>query len=242
MKAMKSPIACFLLCFLAFGALTPTASAQINSWEIALLTHQWRSENESTGWHYSAGIYGAAMRGRFSLIDYIIKGSEHRFRAGELWGASFGTGFAKERINPDGEIGEPGTRKMGTMWITIDLQAGLQAGFSVTDDLFVGLRGYKEFMFPYVVGSDYPVQSRFYNFIGANARFKRFYADLDLGFNWVADRIDEPADRTFRMQFKYLLNDKGKNLGLRLDFARKIYNGETNWRYPAVELSFGRVF
>lgn len=242
MKAMKSSALVLLFALIAFCALPSHASAQLNSWDIALLTHQWRSESASTGWHYACGIYGAAMRGRFSLIDYLIKGSEHRFRAGELWGASFGTGFAKELINPNGEIGEDGTRKMGTMWLAIDLQAGLQAGFSVTDDLFIGVRGYKEFAFPYVVASDYPVQSRFYNFLGANARFKRLYADCDLGFNWVADRIDEPADRTVRLQLKYLLGDEGKNLGLRLDFARKTYAGETNWRYPAVELSYGRLF
>jgi hypothetical protein len=228
-----------LLLFLLF---TQGAHAQINQWDIAVARHWWRQGVEPTDFHSKTDLYGGMLRARVSLVDMIINGHEHKFRAGELLGSSFGTGFAKEKINPNGPIGGPDTRKLGTMWLEMDFQAGLQAGFAPQEDLYFGLRAYKEWDFPFVVGSDYPVQSRFYNFVGGSARWHRLYADIDIGWNWDFNRAEEVKDQSVRTGFKYLLGDNGKCIGLRLDLARKVYEDNSARHFNAIEFSFGRVF
>lgn len=220
-----------------------TVNAQLQNYEFGFGFHGKKNVSESTGWHMEQKIYGGMVRGHFSLLDFIINSDgDNRFRIGDYLGGRFGTGFVKERINPNGPIGGEGTRQMGTMWITIDLQFGLQASYSINDDLRVGVNGFKELDLGFVVGTDYAENVYAFNFIGANVTYSGFYLEYNYGLPWDLDKTKDFEDHISRFQFRFFLDKaEGKNIGIRFESGKREWSGRTD-RLTSFELCFGRMF
>jgi hypothetical protein len=220
------------------------AHAQLQNYEFGASIHNYKVGSDPAGWHKKTRIYGAATRAHFSLVDLLINGEDHRFRAGDYLGAGFGTGYVKEQINPNGEIGGADTRVMHTMWMTMDLQFGLQASYKLSDDFTVGVNAYKEFQLVVIVMTDDPNNGRAYNFVSANARYSRFYGEFGYGMPWDLDEAHDYKDHSARIQFKYFTKaGEGKNIGLRIELANKEWpvTGR-NDKLNSVEFCFGRMF
>jgi hypothetical protein len=217
--------------------------AQLQNYEFGAAMHTYKVGFGPTEWHKKTSIFGGVTRCHFSLIDLLINGEDHRFRAGDYLGAGFGTGYAKEQINPNGEIGGPGTRVMKTMWMTMDLQFGLQAAYSINENFSVGVNAYKEFQIVLIVMTDDANNGRAYNFVSGNARYGNLYGEFGYGMPWDLDKTQDYGDYSMRMQFKYFTNLKqGKNIGLRLELANKKWATGRNDKLNSIELCFGRMF
>ncbi len=218
-------------------------NAQLQNYEFAAALHNYKVGVNVNDYHKKTFILGATTRCHFSLIDLLINGDEHKFRAGDYLGAGFGTGYVKEQINPNGEIGGADTRVMHTMWLTIDPQFGLQASYKFNDNLTVGVNAYKEFQIVMIVMTDDPNNGHAYNFISGNARYGRIYGEFGYGMPWDLDKSQDYEDRSVRMQFKYFTNpDQGKTIGLRIELAKKDWATGRSEKLNSVEFCFGRMF
>jgi hypothetical protein len=232
-----------LLLLLSASSFTPQLHAQLQNYEFGGGWHSIKVGTGSTDWHKQTNVIGGQARCHFSLIDAIINGAEHRFRAGDYLGAGFGSGYAKEQINPNGEIGGPDTRVMKTMWMTMDLQFGLQASYSFSDDFTLGVNAYKELQIVLIVMTDDANNGHAYNFVSGNARYGNFYGEFGYGMHWELDKAHDYSDHSMRMQFKYFTNYKeGKNIGLRVELANKKWATGRNDKLNSVEFCFGRMF
>ena len=140
-----------LVAVLLISASALPANAQLQSYEFGAGFRSKKAISEDTDWQMHQKIFGLMMRGHGSVVDLIInRDHDRRFRFGDYLGTAFCTGFTKEEIISSGN-----SRKLNTMWITIDLQAGLQAAYNVNDQLTVGINAFKEFQFGFVVMTDY---------------------------------------------------------------------------------------
>lgn len=229
------------LLFLVFFA--GELQAQLQNYEFGSGFHGKKNVGDSAGWHMQQKIYGGMIRGHGSLLDMIINGDgDNRFRIGDYLGAGFGTGYVVEKINPSGEIGGPETRTLKSMWMTIDLQAGLQTSYSINDDLRIGLNAFKEFQLGFVVMTDYAENVYAYNFIGGNLTYGPFYLEYNHGLPWDLDKSKDFDDHLSRFQFKFFTDkSEGKNLGIRFENGRRDWSGRTD-QVTSVELCFGRMF
>jgi hypothetical protein len=222
---------------------TSQAQAQMQNYEIGVGFHGKKNVAEATGWHMHQKLYGLMMRGHVSVIDFLInRDGDNRLRIGDYLGAAMATGYAVEKINPDGEIGGPETRVFKSMWLTIDVQFGVQASYQLNDNLRIGVNGFKELQLGYVIMSDYSENIYAYNFIGANASYGPFYLEYNYGMPWDLDKSKDFVDHMSRFQFKLFTNkETGKNIGIRFE------NGRRNWpertdQVTSIELCFGRMF
>lgn len=232
-----------LLLLLGGSSFAPQLRAQLQNYEFGVARHVYKIGSDPAGWHKQTNILGGATRCHFSFIDLIINGPEHRFRAGDYLGAGFGTGYAKEQINPNGEIGGPDTRVLKTMWMTMDLQFGLQTSYNISDDFSVGVNAYKELQIVLIVMTDDANNGRAYNFVSGNARYRNFYGEFGYGMHWDIDKVKNYTDHSLRMQLKYFTKQKdGKNIGLRVELAKKDWDGQRLDHFNSVELCFGRMF
>jgi hypothetical protein len=225
-----------VLCFAGFAL---PASAQLQSYEFGAGFRSKKAISEDTDWQMHQKIFGLMMRGHCSVVDFIInRDHDKRFRFGDYLGAAFGTGFTKEQI-----ISSSYSSKLNTMWITIDLQAGLQAAYNVNDHLTVGLNAFKEFQFGFVVMTDHHENIYTYNMLGANVTYGNLYFSYNYGLPWDLTDAEDYDDHISRFYLKFFTDkDKGNNLGLRFESAKRSwYTGRTD-RLTTFELSFGRMF
>lgn len=222
---------------------TQQLHAQLQNYEFGLGFHGKKNATDSTGWHMQQKIYGGMLRGHCSVLDFLINGDgDNRFRIGDYLGAGFGTGYVIEKINPNGEIGGADTRTLKSMWMTIDLQLGLQTSYSVNDNLRIGMNAFKEIQLGFVLMTDYAENVYAYNFIGGNITYGPFYMEYNHGLPWDLDKTKVFDDHMSRFQFKFFTNkDEGKNLGIRFENGRRDWSGRTD-QVTSIELCFGRMF
>jgi hypothetical protein len=199
---------------------------------------------DPNGWHMKQNITGIMMRGHVSILDlFLNRNEDKRFRFGEYLGGAFCTGYTKEQINPNGEIGGADTRVLKTMWISIDLQGGLQAAYAINDQLTVGVNAFKEFQFGFVIMTDYNENIYCYNMLGANVTYGNLYLSYDHGLPWDVTDAEDYDDHISRLYLKFFLNkNKGSTLGIRFEAARRNWYGGRTDRLTTFELSFGRMF
>lgn len=238
LKITTKVVALFFLVFLGSDV-----NAQLQNYEFGFGFHGKKNIGDSAGWHMQQKIYGGMIRGHCSILDFLINGDgDNKFRIGDYLGAGFGTGYAKEKINPNGAIGGEGTRQIGTMWMTIDLQFGLQSSFAFNDNLRVGVNAFKEIQFGIVVGTDYAENIYAFNFIGSNVTYGPFYLEYNHGLPWDLDKTKDFEDHISRFQFKFFLDkDQGKNIGIRFESGKRDWSGRID-RLTSFELCFGRMF
>jgi hypothetical protein len=239
---MKTQVKLFLFALLTLFTLR--AEAQLQNYQFGIGTRIKKMGNEPTGWNMQQNILCITMRGHVSLVDFIFnRDGDNRFRFGDYLGGGFGTGYAKEQINPNGEIGAPGTRKLGTMWISLDFQFGLQASYAFNEKLRVGVSAFKEFQFGFVIMTDYSENIYTYNMLSANVTYGNLFLEYNHGLPWDLTDAEDYDDHVSRIQFRYFLDrEKGSNIGFRLDVAtRKWYGGRTD-RLTGIEFCFGRMF
>jgi hypothetical protein len=233
---ITTKIVALLLLLLCTGEI----HAQLQNYEFGLCRRTKKCVPETSTWRMNQKIIGVTMRGHGSIVDLIINGDgDHKFRAGDYLGAAFSTGYARENINPGG--GEP--RQLGTMWLSIDLRAGLQAAYNINDNITVGANAYFEYQFGFVIMTDYNENIYSYKVVGANARYGRMFLQYDLGLPWDMTDAEDYDDHISRVQFKFFTNpDKGKNIGLRFETAKREWYGDRTDRLTTFEFCFGRMF
>lgn len=238
MKTLKISTTVIVL-FLVFFA--GELNAQLQNYEFGLCRRSKKCNPESSDWRMSQKITGITMRGHGSLIDLIVnRDGDNRFRFGDYLGAAFSTGYAKENITPGGG-GEP--REFKSMWMSIDIRAGLQAAYNINENVTVGANAFFEYQFGYVVMTDYNENIFSYKVIGLNGRYGRMYLEYNHGLPWDMTDAEDYDDHLQRVQLKFFTNpDKGKNIGIRFETGqRKWYGGRTD-RLTTFEFCFGRMF
>ncbi len=238
LKITTKVVALFFLLFFANNV-----NAQLQNYEFGFGFHGKKNVGDTAGWHMQQKIYSAAVRGHCSLLDFLInRDGDNRFRIGDYLGGGFGTGFAKEYINPNGEIGGAETRTLKSMWITIDLQFGLQSSYAFNDNLRVGVNAFKELQLGFVIGTDYAENVYAFNFIGGNVTYSNFYLEYNHGLPWDLDKTKDFEDHISRFQFRFFLDkEEGKNIGIRFESGNRDWSGRTD-RLTSFELCFGRMF
>jgi hypothetical protein len=245
MNSLHQYITRIFLCAIFVGLLSAnTLRAQLQNYEFGLGVHGCKNpDGPENGWHKQVRKYGIMVRGHFSLLDLIInRDGDNRFRIGDYAGAGFATGYAVEKINPNGEIGGTDTRTFKTMWMNIDIQFGLQAAYNFSDDLTVGVSAFKEFQIGLVVMSDYQDQMHAWNFISGNIRYGRLYLEYNQGLPWMLNKAEGYIEHMSRFQFKYFTNPgEQKTIGLRIESGKKEWTGRTD-RVTSIEFCFGRMF
>lgn len=230
-----------LLFWVIIGLINgPACQAQLQNWEFGIMHHRFATDQTFINFNKQLSVLGASGRGHASLVDLLMDGQNHRLRIGDYFGTAFGMGYAKEsKVLSSGEV-----RELQSIWLNIDIQAGLQAAFAANEDVQFGFRAFKEFQFNWVVmGED--ILSRFLNLAGGFIRYKPLYVGYDHGWNWAADRSAYDGwDRTSRFNIRWLLGRKSNYLGIRLDLARRYWElpSQRVDRQPSIMLNFGRVF
>lgn len=230
----------FTLLLLLLVLLNSEVHAQLQNSEFGLCRRGKKCVPESSTWRMSQSIIGITMRGHASVVDLIInRDADNRFRFGDYLGGAFSTGYVKEKINPNGND----LRELKTMWISIDLRAGLQAAYSINDQFTIGANAFFEYQFGYVIMTDYNENIYSYKVFGVNARYGRLLLEYDQGLPWDVTDAEDYDDRISRVQFRFFTNpDKGLNIGFRFEAAqRKWYGGRTD-RLTAFGFCFGRMF
>ena len=135
-----SKLSALLLLLLLCGDM----HAQLRNYEFGFCIRKKNCVPETSGWRLKHTIFGITMRAHTTIVDFIIdEDADNKFRFGDYLGAAFSTGFVKETVDPDNA--EP--RQLGTMWISIDLRAGLQAAYRINVNLAVGAYAYFEYQF-----------------------------------------------------------------------------------------------
>jgi hypothetical protein len=215
--------------------------AQLQNYEFGLCRRSKKCAPESSDWRLSQGITGITMRGYGSLVDLLVtRDGDNRFRFGEYLGGAFSTGYINEKITPGGGGDE---RQLKSMWISIDVRAGLQAAYAINDDLTVGANAFFEYQFGYVIMTDYHENIYSYKVIGAHARYGRFLLEYNQGLPWDMTDREDYDDHISRVQFRFFTDrDKGKNIGFRFEAAQRNWYGGRTDRLTTFEFCFGRMF
>ena len=214
--------------------------AQLQNYEFGLCRRGKKCVPENSGWRMRQNIIGITMRGHASVVDlFVNRNGDHRFRFGDYLGAGFSTGYVNEKINPDGND----LRELKSMWLSIDLGAGLQAAYAINDQLAVGAHAFFEYQFGYVIMTDYSENIYAYKVFGVNARYGRICLEYNQGLPWDVTDAEDYDDYSSRVQLRFFTNrGEGTNIGFRFEAAqRKWYGGKTD-RLTTLGFCFGRMF